>query len=467
MSHDNKVYHFVGIGGIGMSAIAMIMYKLGYKITGSDQNDGYMVQALRTLGIPVTITHNAELVNNVDTVVISSAIKKDNLEVQRAIQLGKPIIKRAEMLASLMAEFKGIAISGAHGKTTTTSLTAHVLEVAGWDPTVVSGGILNSLGTNAKLGKGEYCVVEADESDGSFTLFPKKVAIVTNIDHEHLDHYKTFKGLKASFAKFISTTSEDGFAIVCGDDDNLLEIVQSIESDKIFTYGFSASADVNITDCYNKREYTVFSCNYFGHPIQDIELKLLGKHNVLNATGVLAAAMRLGIPEDAIRKAFATFEGVRRRFSCVGLFNDVRIIDDYAHHPVEIRAILNAAKQVTKGKLIAVIQPHRYTRLNCLFREFCDVVKIPDYSVLIPLYSAGEAEIAGINSKALVDIVKNEGYNNVSYCDSLKSLAQVLYKIISPNDVIIMMGAGNITYWAQDLEKCLNDVKLNFSKNIK
>lgn len=459
MKPDNKVYHFVGIGGIGMSAVAIVMKKLGYQVSGSDINNSQMVDKLRAIGIPIFIGHDPVAVDGVDTVVISSAIKEDNIEVSQAKDRGIKILKRAEMLSSLMSGFNGIAVAGSHGKTTTTSLMAHVLETAGLDPTVVSGGIMNSIESNAKLGNGKYFVVEADESDGSFMLFPKQVGIVTNIDHEHIDHYKSFEILKTSFAKFVSEVSENGFAVVCGDDVNLMEIAAANNHEHVVTYGFCTSADLKITNFEIYDEYSTFSCNFLGKDFNEIRLNLIGQHNIKNASAVFATAIKLGIDEVDIRRAFLDFQGVKRRFTKVGGFCGALVIDDYAHHPSEIKAVINAARNITKGKVISVIQPHRYSRLFDLFKDFCEVAKLPDYTVYIPLYSAGEVEIPGTNSSALVSAVKGLGCANVEYADSIEALSALLRKIVSPGDVILMMGAGSITHWARDLTKCLTSLE--------
>src|SRR6185312_806509 len=359
--------HFVGIGGIGMSGIAEVLCNLGYTVQGSDASESANVKRLREKGIRVAIGHNAENIETADVLVVSSAIKRDNPELVAARAERRPVVRRAEMLAELMRLKSCVAIAGTHGKTTTTSMVATLLDAGHFDPTVINGGIINAYGTNARLGDGDWMVVEADESDGTFLKLPADVAIVTNIDAEHLDHFKTFAAVQEAFRAFIENVPFYGFAVMCSDHPIVQRLVGRIEDRRIITYGENPQADVRLTDLDNaggQSRFTVLFRDRAGktvHTIDKLMLPMPGRHNALNATSAIAVARELGLTDDMIRKALANFGGVRRRFTRAGEWNGVAIIDDYGHHPVEIAAVLRAARESTKGQVIAVVQPHRYT----------------------------------------------------------------------------------------------------------
>lgn len=448
----NNTYHFVGIGGIGMSAIAALMYKRGYRVTGSDKKTSNIIDTLKTIGVRISDAQDGSLVQFSDVVVLSSAIKDDNPEVVAAKNLGLRIMQRAEVLAKLMEGYRGVAVSGAHGKTTTTSLIAHLLCLSELDPVVVSGGIINFLGSNFRLGDGQYFVVEADESDGSFNLLPKQISVTTNIDREHLSYYGTFDALKNDFARFITNTPQGGNAVVCVDDVNVREILHRNTMQGLVTYGFSDDADVRLIEYGVDGWNMVFDCSVFGERMDGVTLSLVGRHNVLNACAAIAVAKCLGIGDNCIREALSTFNGVRRRFSRVGTFNGALVIDDYAHHPKEIRAVIEAAR-ATGLRIISVIQPHRYTRLAGLFDEFVEILSLSNFTFVTPVYSAGEEAIDGVNAEELVRTALIRGYDAICV-SSLSQLTSALSDMVVPGDVILMMGAGDITDWARDLVTC-------------
>jgi UDP-N-acetylmuramate--alanine ligase len=449
--------HFIGIGGIGMSGIAEVLCNLGYTVQGSDASEGANVGRLRDKGVKVSVGHKAENVNGADVVVVSTAIKPDNPELMAARAQRIPVVRRAEMLAELMRLKSCVAITGTHGKTTTTSMVAALLDAGGLDPTVINGGIINAYGTNARLGAGDWMVVEADESDGTFLKLPADVAVVTNIDPEHLDHFKTFEAVQEAFRQFVENVPFYGFAVMCIDHPVVRNIVGKIEDRRIVTYGESPEANARLTDLsptgggsrfkivfrHRKAETT--------HEISDIELPMPGRHNALNATAAIAVAHQLGLSDDAIRKAIAGFGGVKRRFTRTGEWNGVTVIDDYGHHPVEIAAVLRAARESTNGKIVAVVQPHRYTRLHQLFEEFCTCFNDADAVVVAEVYPAGETPIAGIDRDHFVQGLRAHGHREVIALHNPADLAGIVKGITGRGDLVVCLGAGNITQWAYTL----------------
>ena len=449
--------HFVGIGGIGMSGIAEVLANLGYTVQGSDAADSANVKRLRERGIRVAVGHDAENLDGAEVVVVSTAIKRDNPELLAARAARLPVVRRAEMLAELMRLKHAIAIAGTHGKTTTTSMVAALVEAGGFDPTVINGGIINAYGTNARLGTGDWMVVEADESDGTFLKLPADIAIVTNIDAEHLDHFKTFAAVQEAFRAFVENVPFYGFAVMCTDHPIVQRVVGRIEDRRIVTYGENPQADVRLVDLHNTGGASRFTVVFRGragntvHTIADLTLPMPGHHNALNATAAVAVAHHLGIPSDVIRKALAGFGGVRRRFTRTGEWNGVTIIDDYGHHPVEIAAVLKAARESTKGQVIAVVQPHRYTRLSSLFEPFSTCFNDADAVIVAPVYAAGEAPIEGVDRDSLVAAVRARGHRQVLALDGPQQLAGMVKRLARPGDYVICLGAGNITQWAYAL----------------
>ncbi|MBN9004969.1 MAG: UDP-N-acetylmuramate--L-alanine ligase [Rhizobiales bacterium] len=449
--------HFVGIGGIGMSGIAEVLCNLGYTVQGSDASEGANVVRLRDKGIKVTVGHKAENVTGADVLVVSTAIKRDNPELMAARAQRIPVVRRAEMLAELMRLKSCVAIAGTHGKTTTTSMVAALLDAGDFDPTVINGGIINAYGTNARLGAGEWMVVEADESDGTFLKLPTDVAIVTNVDPEHLDHFKTFDAVQDAFRSFVENVPFYGFAVMCTDHPVVQTMVGRIEDRRIITYGQNPQADARLVDLKAANGGSQFRVVFRNrktddaHEISDLVLPMPGRHNALNATAAVAVAHELGIPDATIRKALAGFGGVKRRFTRTGEWNGVTIIDDYGHHPVEIAAVLRAARESTRGKVIAVVQPHRYTRLQSLFEEFCTCFNDADTVVVADVYPAGEAPIAGVDRDHFVLGLRAHGHREVIPLQDSASLAGVVAGIAKPGDYVVCLGAGNITQWAYAL----------------
>ncbi|MFN5574468.1 MAG: UDP-N-acetylmuramate--L-alanine ligase [Bradyrhizobium sp.] len=449
--------HFVGIGGIGMSGIAEVLCNLGYTVQGSDASDNANVARLREKGITVSVGHKAENVAGADVVVVSTAIKRDNPELMTARAQRIPVVRRAEMLAELMRLKSCVAIAGTHGKTTTTSMVAALLDAGGIDPTVINGGIINAYGTNARLGAGDWMVVEADESDGTFLKLPADVAIVTNVDPEHLDHFKTFDAVQDAFRAFVENVPFYGFAVMCIDHPVVQALVGKIEDRRIITYGVNPQADVRLVDLSpangGSRFKVVFRDRKSGatHEISDITLPMPGRHNASNATAAIAVAHELGISDEAIRKAIAGFGGVKRRFTRTGEWNGVTIIDDYGHHPVEIAAVLKAARESTSGKVIAVVQPHRYTRLQSLFEEFCTCFNDADAVIVADVYPAGEAPIEGIDRDHFVLGLRAHGHRDVLPLPQAADLAGIVKRLAISGDLVVCLGAGNITQWAYAL----------------
>jgi UDP-N-acetylmuramate--alanine ligase len=449
--------HFVGIGGIGMSGIAEVLANLGYTVTGSDVAEGANVKRLRDKGVRIAIGHKAENIDGADVVVVSSAIKQDNPELVAARLKRLPVVRRAEMLAELMRLKSCVAIAGTHGKTTTTSLVACLLDAGGLDPTVINGGIINAYGTNARLGAGDWMVVEADESDGTFVKLPADVVIVTNIDPEHLDHFHTYEAVQDAFRAFVENIPFYGFAVMCTDHPVVQSLVGRLQDRRILTYGGNPQADVRLTDLSHRNgssHFTVLFRDREGeitHAIDKLTLPMPGRHNALNATSAVAVAHALGLSDDVIRKALASFGGVKRRFTRVGEWNGAVIIDDYGHHPVEIAAVLRAARESAKGQVIAVMQPHRYTRLHDLFEQFCTCFNDADAVIVAPVYPAGEAPIPGIDRDALVAGLRAHGHKQAIALEGPDKLAGLIKELAKPGDYVVCLGAGSITQWAAAL----------------
>jgi UDP-N-acetylmuramate--alanine ligase len=457
LPRDVGPIHFIGIGGIGMSGIAEVMATLNYKVQGSDISDNYNVARLRKHGIDVSIGHAAKNIGDAQVVVVSSAVKPDNPELVEARARYLPVVRRAEMLAELMRFKSCIAVGGTHGKTTTTSIVAALLDAGSLDPTVINGGIINAYGTNARLGKGDWMVVESDESDGTFVKLPADVVIVTNIDPEHLDHYGTFEKAKDAFLAFVENIPFYGFAVMCIDHPVVQELIGKIQDRRVVTYGRSPQADIRLLDAKYSDGAMRFSVRVTHrltgktHDINDLALKMPGEHNALNSTAALAVARELGMDDDAIRKGLASFEGVKRRFTRTGEHNGVTVYDDYGHHPVEIAAVLKAAQGVTNGKVVAVMQPHRYTRLTSLFSEFSSCFNDADAVILTPVYAAGEAPIDGASHTHLAEALHARGHRAVYKIDGPEQLAPMVKGLVAPGDIVVCLGAGTISQWAYAL----------------
>ena len=457
LPRDIGPVHFIGIGGIGMSGIAEVLVNLGYTVIGSDVLDSANVKRLRDKGIKIAIGHAAENIDSAQVVVVSSAIKPDNPELVAARAKRLPIVRRAEMLAELMRLKSSVAIAGTHGKTTTTSMVAALLDAGGLDPTVINGGIINAYGTNARLGAGDWMVVEADESDGTFLKLPADIAVVTNVDPEHLDHFQTFDAVKEAFKNFVENIPFYGFAVMCTDHPEVQTLVGRLQDRRIVTYGENPQADLRLSGLDNSNGRSHFSVVVRGrdgnaaHTIADVILPMPGRHNALNAVAAIGVARELGIGDEAIRKALSGFGGVKRRFTRTGEWNGVAIIDDYGHHPVEIAAVLRAARESTKGQVIAVMQPHRFTRLHDLFDQFCTCFNDADAVIVADVYPAGEQPIAGADRDHLIAGMRARGHRNVVALESSEKLASLVKAMAKPGDYVVCLGAGNITQWAYAL----------------
>jgi len=449
--------HFVGIGGIGMSGIAEILHNQGYKVRGSDSSENPNVQRLRSMGIEVAIGQRAENLKDAAVVVVSSAIKKGNPELDAARLRRLPVVRRAEMLAEIMRFKNAIAIGGTHGKTTTTTLVATLLDAANFDPTVINGGIINAYGTNARLGDGEWMVVEADESDGTFIKLPADVAVVTNIDPEHLDYYGDFAKVRQAFLNFVENVPFYGFAVMCLDHPVVQELVGDVRDRRVITYGRNPQADVRLVDLENHDGVQSFAVEIRDRirmthlRIEGLELPMPGEHNALNATAAIAVADQLKIPAEAIRKGLKGFSGVKRRFTRTGVVGGITIIDDYGHHPVEISAVLRAARQSARREVIAVVQPHRYSRVNDLFNEFATCFNDADTVIVAPIYAAGEAPIEGVTHEELVNRIRSRGHRDARVIDRPEALAPLLAARAAEGDYVVCLGAGSITQWAAAL----------------
>lgn len=465
--------HFIGIGGIGMSGIAEVLHALGYSVQGSDIADGYNIDRLKKQGMAIFIGHKAENVRDAAIVVVSSAIKSDNPELLAARAAKLPIVRRAEMLAELMRLKMAVAIAGTHGKTTTTSMVGAMLEEGGFDPTVINGGIVHKYGTNTRMGQSEWMVVEADESDGTFTKLPATVAVVTNIDPEHLDHYGDYESIKAAFHTFIENIPFYGFAVLCTDHPAVQAMIPELSDRIVVTYGFNAQADVQATNIRQHSNGSVFDVKFAANVngealvLKDVFLPMLGQHNVQNALSALAIARRMGMAPASMKNALSNFSGVKRRFTKTGETNGVTVIDDYGHHPVEIQAVLKAARQAVAesgGRVIAVVQPHRYTRLKSLFDDFCTCFNDADSVIVADVYAAGEQPIDGADKDSLAAGLAACGHKNVTALPSRDQLARIISEQAQNGDFVICLGAGDITKWAYDLPAQLNDI---FSKTQK
>jgi len=460
-SKDIGIIHFIGIGGIGMSGIAEILYNLGYKISGSDINKSSNVNRLIEMGIKIHIGQRAENIKNVSIIVISSAIPEDNVELVAGTLNKIPIVRRADMLAELMRFKKSISVGGSHGKTTTTSFISTLLEGAKLDPTVVNGGIIEAYGTNARLGKSDWMIVEADESDGTFIKLPSTYVVITNIDREHIDFYKTFDNLNRAFRNFVENIPFYGVAFICIDSPDTENLCKDIKYRKLITYGFNRKSDLMISNVKVKNSLTYFditinksslSKNKY---IKNLSIPIPGEHNIRNACASIAVALELDIKEKTIKDVLKNFKGVERRFSFVGSVNNIKIIDDYAHHPTEIKNTLKAARLLCNGKLIVVFEPHRFSRIIDLYDEFINSFFDADILFVTKIYSAGEKKIADINEKIIANSIQKMGHKNVKCFKDEKCMEVELSEISSSNDFIIFLGAGSISKKARSMEESM------------
>jgi len=461
MPREIGTFHIIGIGGIGMSAIAEILLAKGYSVQGSDQKDSANVRRLRGKGVRVFIGHDAVNLVGARSIVISSAVKSGNPELEAARAKGLPVIRRAEMLAELMRLYSTVSVTGTHGKTTTTSLTAHVFAAAGVDPTVISGGIIQDWGTNARLGKGDWMIVEADESDGTFVRLPTQIGIVTNIDPEHLDYFKSVENMHREYETFFRNIPFYGLAVTCIDHPVARTMIERLElrrdGRRLLTYGTVAGADLLLRGLHQDRGGIVIDADLSARvkggerQIRGWSIPIAGQHNALNALAAIAAASEAGIPDAAIRQALSTFTGVKRRFELTGSWNGATIYDDYAHHPAEIAAVLSAARGGTRGRVIAVFEPHRYTRVNDLFGEFCACFRDADNVIVAPLYSAGEPPLAGIDQRYMAEGIRAAGHPAATHVDDVHDLVPLLRHQVRPGDMVICLGAGTSTEWAHAL----------------
>ena len=480
MSPDIGTLHFVGIGGIGMSGIATLLLSLGYDVQGSDLAENGNVQRLRGQGVRIAIGHNQDNIRNKNgalpaAVVISTAVQDDNVELMAARAAKVPVVQRAEMLAELMRLKSAVAVAGTHGKTTTTSMIGQMLDHAGLDPTVVNGGIVNAYGSNTRFGQSDWMVVEADESDGSFIRLPATVAVVTNIDPEHMDHYGSFERVKQAYKRFVLNLPFHGYVLLCTDHPEVQTLAAQVSDRKIITYGFNPQADIRAENIKMNAEGSTFDVIFAGwlsedgeeQTIKDIHLSMLGRHNVQNSLVSLGIAKEMGVSAGTMKTAMANFGGVKRRFTKTGEVQGITIIDDYAHHPVEIDAVLKTAREAVKdkGQVIAVMQPHRYSRLQDLYEEFCRCFNDADHVIVSDVHKAGEEPIEGINKEYLVTGLKSHGHRSVQALEKQEDLAHMLADIAQPGDYIILMGAGSITNWAHDLPDQL-EVALTKKKNV-
>ncbi len=461
MPREIGTFHIIGIGGIGMSAIAEILLATGYAVQGSDQKDSANVRRLRAKGVRVFIGHDPVNLVGARYVVISSAVKATNPELEAARAKGLPVIRRSEMLAELMRLYSTVSVTGTHGKTTITSLLAHVFTASGIDPTVISGGIINDWGTNARLGKGKWMIVEADESDGTFVRLPTEIGIVTNIDPEHLDHFKTVENMHREFETFFRNIPFYGLAVTCIDHPVVRAMVERLElrrdGRRLLTYGTSADADLVLRGLRHERGAIVIDAD-LGPRVRGGErairgwmIPVLGEHNALNTLAAIAAAAEAGIPDGAIAKSLASFKGVKRQFELTGTWNDAAIYDDYAHHPTEIKAVLAAARAGVPGRLIAVFEPHRYSRVHDLFAEFCACFHDADSVIVGPLYSAGEQPLPGIDHRYMAEGIRAAGQAAVTAIENPRDLVPLLQRTLRPGDTVVCLGAGTSTEWAHAL----------------
>lgn len=467
MPLEMGTFHIIGIGGIGMSAIAEILVAKGYRVQGSDQRDSANVRRLRDKGVRVFIGHDAVNLVGARVVVISTAVKPGNPELEAARKKALPIVRRSEILAELMRLYATISVTGTHGKTSTTSLIAHMMTAAGEDPTVITGGIINDWGSNARLGDGRWMIVEADESDGTFTKLPTEIGVVTNIDPEHLDYFGSVEAMHAEYEAFLRQIPFYGRAIVCTDHPVVRDMVERLglrhDGRPVLTYGTRDDADLRLTKLEQEGHKTVFSIAASSRvpggarDVRDLAIPLPGRHNASNAVAAFAAGLQVGLSDERIKAAFESFAGVKRRFQHIGSWNGIDVFDDYAHHPVEIAAVLNAARQGAKGRVVAVVEPHRYTRVRDLFDDFCTCFRDADSVVVAPLYSAGEAAIAGVDQHALAEGISKAGHPSVLAIDHPRELVGLVHRYGRAMDTIVCMGAGTSTEWANALPGWLNE----------
>lgn len=467
------IIHFVGIGGIGMSGIAEILHNLGYSVQGSDVAENYVIERLRKLGIKILIGHNASNIENCSLITKSTAIQENNPEIAAARKNGIPVIKRSEMLAEIMRFKYSISISGSHGKTTTTSIVAALFEAAGLEPTVINGGIINAIGTNAYLGKSDYLIAEADESDGTFIKVPSYVGVITNIDPEHLDYYKTFENEKLAFRNFIESLPFYGFGVLCYDHDIVRELGLSISDRRIISYGIDyEQADIRAVNIRTDATGSTFDVEVSHHyqkvkkknisNLKDLKLNVHGRHNILNSLSAIAIAIEKNFEEKVIYDGLNSFKGVKRRFTKVGEIEGITIIDDYAHHPIEIQTTLKTAANIVHakgGSVIAVLQPHRYSRLSDLMDDFRDSFNDADHLIVAEVYSAGESPIPNINSDELIKRIEQKHNRKVIKLANPENLPEVINKLAKKEDFVIMLGAGNITKWSYELPSQLQKIK--------
>ena len=455
--------HFIGIGGIGMSGIAEIMLRIGYTVQGSDAKASANTERLEKLGAKIFIGHDPAHVEGAYAIVYSTAVKADNPEMVAGREKRLPLVHRGELLAELTRLQYTVAIGGTHGKTTTTSMVAALLDAGGMDPTVINGGIINAYGTNAKVGEGDWMVVEADESDGTFLRVKSTCAIVTNIDPEHLDHYGDFDAVKKAFQSFVENMPFYGFAAVCTDHPEVQAMAARVQNRRLIPYGTNPQAEARADKISMGPDGSRFDVIFTPQDgatsrLEGLHLPMAGLHNVLNATGAIVIARELGVSDDDIRKGLAGFGGVKRRFTTTGVANGVRIIDDYGHHPVEIASVLKAARAVTQGKVIAVVQPHRYTRLRDLFDEFCGCFNDADTVIVADVYTAGESPIPGADRDGLVDGLRRFGHRRALSLGSPAELANLIYQEAASGDLVVCLGAGDITAWAHALPAQLEEL---------
>ena len=466
MPGDIGPFHIVGIGGIGMSAIAEVLHTRGFVVRGSDMRESVNVERLREMGIPCVIGHHPKNVEGAQFVVISSAVKPDNPEVEAAHAKRIPVIRRAEMLAELMRGYATVSVTGTHGKTTTTSIIAELLNAADLDPTVLSGGIINAWGSNAHLGSGSWMVVEADESDGTLTKLPSQIGVVTNIDAEHMDYWVSIEALHAAFRSFFSNIPFYGLIVAGLDHPIVREMISTLRREdagrRVLTYGRADDADLRIANIETEDGTSFFDVDLGpdvrggARAIKGIKFPMPGDHNALNAMAAIAVGTEIGIADDMIRNALVNFSGVKRRFTYTGAWNDISIYDDYAHHPIEIAAALKAARSAAKGKVIAVVQPHRFSRLRNLFGDFCTCFDDADTVLVTPVYSAGEEPIEGFDREALIEGIKRQGHASVLPIEDGDDLATFVAGNAKPGDLVIGMGAGTVSEWTQALPRQLS-----------
>tara|TARA_S200000501_G_C20810800_1_gene738269 strand:- start:220 stop:1617 length:1398 start_codon:yes stop_codon:yes gene_type:complete len=455
---QKEIIHFIGIGGIGMSGLAQVMKTMGFKIQGSDQNKNKNTLNCSKVGIKVYIGHAKKNLKNVTIIVKSSAIRDNNIEIKEAKKRKIPIYSRAEVLANVVSLKKNIVITGSHGKTTTTSLVAKVLSDQKLDPTIFNGGVINSFNSNAKLGKGEWAILEADESDGSFLKLPVNYSIVTNIDYEHIDYYKSYKNLENAFIQFIEKTPVIGKSLICIDNKNIKKILKKIKNKNILTYGFSKEANYRISNPRYNSKYSFFDLDYknFNNKktkIKNVNLKLIGEHNVLNATAALAVCINLGVKINIIKKALKNFSGVQRRMTKIFTKNKNEFFDDYAHHPTEISSILSAVdKAYNNRKIITVFEPHRYSRVMSLKKAFSKSFVKSDLVLLCPLYAAGEKKNLNFNLFKFANLIAKNSKTQVVLVKNQNELSNYFRKNLIDNEIIIGMGAGSISYWMRELK---------------